>query len=140
MGQPMPQDSIATFKSSLQRCLMNPAFFDSFYELFVGASDEVKEKFKNTDMKRQALMLQDSLFVLAVAAQGGKDSPARYSLPGLAETHGHKGLDIRPELYDVWLDALLEAVKRHDPEHSPEIEEAWRTTLASGIEYMRTHH
>ena len=26
-----------------------------------------------------------------------------------------------------------------EPEHSPEIEEAWRTTLASGIEYMRSH-
>ena len=135
----MPQDSIATFKSSLQRCLMNPAFFESFYELFIGTSDEVKEKFKDTDMKRQAKMLQDSLFVLAVAAQRGKDSPARYSMPGLAEKHGHKGLDIRPELYDVWLDALVETVKRHDPEHSPEIEEAWRTTLASGIEYMRSH-
>jgi len=35
---------------------------------------------------------------------------------------------------------LLETVKRHDPKHSSEIEEAWRTTLASGIEYMRTHH
>ncbi len=90
-------------------------------------------------MKRQALMLQDPLFVLAVAAQGGKNSPARYSMPGLAEKHGHKGLDIRPELYEVGLDALLETVKRHDPEHSHEIDEAWRTTLASGIEYMRSH-
>ena len=136
----MPQDHVATFRSSLQRCLANPAFFESFYDLFIGTSDEVKEKFKNTDMKRQANMLQDSLFVLAVAAQGAERSPARYSLPGLAEKHSRKGLDIRPELYDLWLDALLETVKRHDPEHSAEIEAAWRTTLASGIEYMRSHY
>lgn len=136
----MPQDHVATFRASLQRCLASPAFFESFYDLFIGSSDEVKEKFKNTDMKHQALMLQDSLFVLAVAAQGGKNSPARHSLPGLAEKHSHKGLDIRPELYDIWLEALLETVKRHDPEHSPKIEEAWRGALASGIKYMRSQY
>ena len=135
----MSQDPTATFRASLQRCLMNPAFFESFYELFIGTSEEVKEKFKNTDIKRQSRMLQDSLFVLAVAAQGGDSSPARYSLPGLAEKHSHKGFDIRPELYDLWLDALLETVKRHDPKHSAEVAEAWRTTLTPGIEYMRAH-
>jgi len=136
----MPQDHVAVFRASLQRCLAAPAFFEGFYDSFIGSSDEVKEKFKNTDMERQAKMLQDSLYVMAVAAQGGKNSPARSFLPGLAEKHSRKGLDIRPELYDLWLDALLETVKGHDPECSPEVEAAWRATLASGIEYMRSHY
>ena len=135
----MSPDHVDVFRTSLNRCLAASGFLESFYQSFVGSSEEVREKFKNTDMKLQAKMLQDSLFVLAVAAQGDADSPARYSLPGLAEKHGSKGFDIRPELYDLWLEALVETVKRHDPDYSDEIEEAWRSTLASGIEFMRSH-
>lgn len=136
----MPQEHAALFRDSLRRCLSAKGFFESFYASFIGASDEVKEKFKDTDMKRQARMLEDSLFVLAVAAQGGEDSPARSALPDLAHKHSRHGHDIRPELYDLWLEALLSTAKDHDPEYSPEVEAAWRGMLASGIEFMRSRY
>ena len=136
----MPQDSVDLFRHSLHRCLGDPAFLQSFYEAFVGSSDEVREKFKNTDMERQVRMLESSLYVLAVAVQGGANSPARGDLPRIAERHSRKDLDIGPELYDLWLSALLETAKRYDPEFTPEIEDAWRNTLAAGIDYMRSHH
>ena len=136
----MPQDSVDVFRRSLHRCLGDPAFLQSFYEAFVGSSEEVREKFKNTDMKRQVRMLENSLYVLAVAVQGGVNSPARSDLPRIAERHSRRDLDIRPELYDLWLASLLETAKRYDPEFTPEIEAAWRDTLAAGIDYMRSHY
>jgi hemoglobin-like flavoprotein len=136
----MPPDPVDVFRRSLHRCLGDPSFIESFYERFVGSSEEVRERFKNTDMKRQVRMLEDSLFVLAVAVQSGAESPARGSLPGIAERHSSRDLDIKPELYDVWLEALIETAGRYDPEFAPEIEEAWRGTLAAGIEYMRSRY
>ncbi len=136
----MPPDSVDVFRRSLHRCLGDPSFIESFYERFVGSSEEIREKFKNTDMKRQVRMLEDSLFVLAVAVQSGADSPARGSLPGIAERHSSRDLDIEPELYDVWLEALIETAGHYDPEFTPKIEEAWRNTLAAGIEYMRSRY
>ena len=131
-------DDAETFIASLKRCLARPDFLLNFYGLFMASSDEVRAKFADTDFKRQTRVLADSLWVMAVAAQAPKESPAWGDLPRLAEMHSRTGLDIGPALYDTWLDCLLEAARRHDPRFSPEIEEAWRRTLAVGIEYMRS--
>ena len=93
----MPSESTALFLSSLTRCLAVPAFLEGFYDRFVGSSEEVREKFRDVDLKRQVRMLQDSLYVVAVAAQGEEGSPARNALPWLAERHSRRDLDIRPE-------------------------------------------
>lgn len=137
----MSKEHAEEFAGSMKRCLAVPGFLASFYELFVGSSEEVREKFRNTDFERQTRVLADSLFVLAVAAEGKTDdSPAWASMPGLAERHDRKHLDVRPELYDQWLDCLLLSARRHDPQFSPEIEAAWRETLSLGIEYMRSRY
>jgi hemoglobin-like flavoprotein len=136
----MSPDHVDVFRASLSRCLAARGFLESFYESFVGSSEEVREKFKNTDMKRQVKMLEDSLYVLAVAVQGGQGSPARGALPGIARRHSRHDLDIRPELYDLWLDSLVETARTHDPEFTDASETAWRETLAAGIEYMRSHY
>ncbi len=107
----MPQEKIDRFRASLKRCLADDGFLNSFYEAFVGSSEEVREKFKNTDMKRQVRMLEDSLYVLAVAVQGGQGSPARGALSGIARKHSHAELDIRPGLYDLWLSALIQTAR-----------------------------
>jgi hypothetical protein len=36
--------------------------------------------------------------------------------------------------------ALLKTASRHDPEFSPEVEAAWRDSLAVGIDYIRSGH
>ena len=86
------------FLHSLKRCLTVPAFLEDFYDRFVGSSEEVREKFRGVDLKRQVRMLEDSLYVVAVAAQGEEGSPARGALPFLAARHSRHDLDIRPEL------------------------------------------
>jgi len=136
----MPTPSTDVFRGSLKRCLAVPGFLDDFYDRFVGSSEEVREKFRGVDMKRQVRMLEDSLYVVAVAVQGAEGSPARGALPRLAERHSRRDLDIRPELYDLWIDCLVEAARAHDPQFSPEIESSWRLTLAVGADYMRERY
>jgi len=131
---------VESFLASLKRCLGVPGFIDSFYQAFVSSSEEVREKFRNTDLQRQARMLSDSLYVLAVAVQGQAGSPARGDLPRLAERHSRKDLDVRPPLYDHWLACLIDTARRHDPQFTPEIEAAWRATLAVGIAYMKARY
>lgn len=131
------EDPVQTFLASLKRCLAAPEFLLDFYGVFMASSEEVREKFRHTDFERQTRVLADSLWVLAVAAQGDADSLAQGALPRLAARHSRKDLDIRPGLYDQWLDCLVSAASRHDPLFSPETEAAWRATLAVGIERMR---
>jgi hypothetical protein len=133
-------DPIEAFRASLKRCLTAPDFLLDFYGLFMASSDEVREKFKDTDFKRQTRVLADSLWAMSVVAQGQEGSPAWGSLPDLAKRHSRAHLDIRPGLYDQWLESLVEAARKHDPEFSPELEAAWRETLAVGIEYLRSRY
>jgi hemoglobin-like flavoprotein len=134
---PVARELVESFRASLKRCLETPGFMDAFYQSFVSSSDEVREKFRNTDLQRQARMLSDSLYVLAVAVQGQAGSPARGDLPRLAERHSRRDLDIRPHLYDQWLTCLIDTARGHDPEFTPEIEAAWRATLGACIDYMK---
>jgi len=139
-ARPVERQLVESFLASLNRCLELAGFMDSFYQRFVSSSEEVREKFRNTDLQRQARMLSDSLYVLAVAVQGQAGSPARAHLPQLAERHSRRDLDIRAPLYDHWLVCLIDTARSHDPQFTPEIEAAWRATLGAGIEYMKAHH
>jgi hemoglobin-like flavoprotein len=132
--------SVEVFLASLKRCLAVPVFMDDFYGRFVGSSAEVREKFKNTDMKRQAQMVADSLYVVANAVQSEEGSLAWRELPRIAARHSRAERDVPPALYDVWISCLLDTVRAHDPQFGPEVERAWREVLNFGADYMRQRY
>jgi hemoglobin-like flavoprotein len=125
------------FQASLKRCLADTEFLRDFYERFMASSPEVRAKFEGTDFPRQTRVLADSLYLMAVAAESKADAIAWKELDRLAEGHSRRGLDIRPELYGSWLECLVKAASKYDPEFSSGIEEAWRNALAPGIEHLR---
>ena len=63
------EDHVLVFRASLKRCLAHPDFLRHFYHLFLASSDEVREKFQHTDLERQARVLADSLYMMAVVAE-----------------------------------------------------------------------
>lgn len=128
----------AVFQASLRRCLESEGFLKRFYEVFLDSSPEVRAKFEGTDFARQRRALRDSFFVMEVIAESEPEGPAWKALKELAVVHDRQHRDIRPELYDLWLDSLMKTVSEHDPEYGPEIDSAWRVALRDGIEYMRS--
>jgi len=118
----------------LSREVDGQAFFASFYERFVAASPEVAEKFRHTDMARQQVMLKSGFYhLLAFYAS----SHADYYLDQVAVSHSRAHLDIRPGLYDLWLDALVETARCFDERFDDDVELAWRLVMTPGIVYMR---
>jgi hypothetical protein len=61
-------------------------------------------------------------------------------LERLAKLHSRAEMDIKPELYDLWLDQLVQAVKEFDLMFAPETETAWRHVLQPGIEFMKSRY
>jgi len=121
-------------RESLHRCNADPQFLDSFYKRFMSSSDEVREKFAKTDLKKQKEVLGKSLHMILLSC-GGHDEADAY-LAEIAKRHGHKDLNIPSYMYDLWLDSLIATVAATDPQHTPEIEQAWRETMSFGIQYM----
>jgi hemoglobin-like flavoprotein len=110
------------------------AFFGDFYREFLASSPEVAEKFRNTDMKQQEKMLKGSFYNLLSFSTTNEVTDY---LASVAEKHDRNHRDIKPKLYDLWLECLISAVERHDAEFSDDVELAWRLVMAKGIVYMK---
>jgi hemoglobin-like flavoprotein len=120
--------------ASYHRCEAAGGFFDSFYEILFAKSSEIPPKFADTEMARQKQDAMASVLMALRLATG--DRVARGYVEEIAESHNRHGHNIRPELYDLWLDALCEAVQRHDPQYIPALEAQWRQAMRPAIELI----
>ncbi|WP_417567610.1 globin [Marinobacter sp.] len=126
------------FDASYERVLHPPPgapdFFEAFYRRFLMSSPEVRILFRNTDMAVQRSMLKKSFFsLIAFYASGSVDDV----LHRIACLHSARYLNVKPHLYDLWLDCLTDTVRAYDWEFSDDIELAWRLVLSPGITYMK---
>jgi hypothetical protein len=120
--------------ASYQRCRARDGFIETFYAHFLEKSREVVDKFRGTDFARQRLMLRESLLAMLLFNLGSAD--ARAELERLGERHSRRGVNIPPNLYELWLDALCEAVEEHDPRFTAQLGEQWRAAMRPGIELI----
>ncbi len=132
------KQAAAIYNDSLARCVKHPGFLDRFYELFLASSDEVAEKFKNTDFKRQKEVLKTTLFIVTTADCWWTECDSQ--LDEIAQRHSRDELDIRPGLYDLWQKCLLQAVSEADPQYNAEVEAAWKGVLGPVIGFMKSRY
>ena len=133
----MNERDVELFNDSIERCSCRPDFLRRFYMLFLASSDTVAKKFERTDLRKQARLLKTSLYIMMLASG---ESEQIVHLERIAKLHSRAGLDIKPELYELWLDRLVEAVKEFDPMFDPETETAWRRMLQPGTEFMKSRY
>jgi hemoglobin-like flavoprotein len=133
----MHERDVELFNDSIERCSCRSDFLNRFYTLFLASSDTVAKKFEHTDLRKQARVLKTSLYIM-VSASGGPERTVH--LERIAKLHSRAELDIKPELYDLWLDRLVQTVKEFDPMFDLEIDTAWRRVLQPGIEFMKSKY
>lgn len=112
-------------------------FFNCFYKKFTAASPEVNEKFASTDFTRQVKMLRRSMFHMVALYETRSEN---WYLLEIAESHSKRDYDIKPALFDLWLEALIETVREMDPEFCDDVELAWRVAMTPGITLMKHYH
>ena len=134
------EGDVELFNDSLERCQAHPKFLERFYEIFIASDPAVAEKFVHTDLKRQQMMLESSLFVLLEVAGRKPPLESIAHLEHIAERHGRNHLDVRPEMYALWLNCMLQAVSEFDKQFDFNINRAWRTVLAAGIDIMQSKY
>ena len=122
------------FIESLSRCAVKADFLPTFYQLFLSSSDEVREMFQHTDFEQQNKMLIKTLRLSYGVTLNDPDSPR--DLRERAESHDRHHLNIRPELYDLWREALVQAAEKSDPDWNEQTEKAWREILTLIINRM----
>ncbi len=121
---------------SYGRCCASSGFFDSFYQYFLASSPEIREKFANTNMPAQKQLLRQGILNLVMHARGMPDTKLR----ALGCSHARGALDIRPELYDLWLQALLQSIGEHDGQCDANTRLAWHEVLNKGISVIKAQY
>jgi hemoglobin-like flavoprotein len=110
-------------------------FYGDFYDAFLSSSPEIALKFKDTDMEKQKTMLRESfLYMLAFFC----NFQANGYLISLAYKHSKLGYQIVPYMYNIWLQCLVDTVRRFDPMFCDDVELAWRVVMAPGIAFMKS--
>ena len=125
-------------QQSYAACCLSPKFFDDFYDAFLASSSEIAAKFVNTNMAKQKQLLRDGISFMIMFSKGSAAGQAK--VKRLGETHAQDRMDIKPQWYDLWVNALLKAVAKHDPKFTPALDRAWRTVLSKGIDSMRRQY
>ena len=130
----MNQENLDIFNDSLTRCTKNLLFLDHFYQTFISDSQDIREKFKNTNMEKQKKVLMVSLANMVIAYERPE------ILRDIAVKHNAKHINIEPDLYLSWLECLILTVKKCDPDYDVKVELAWRDVMQKGINYMISHY
>lgn len=118
--------------ASLARC--GEALPAAFYRRFLASSDEVRQRFARTDMKTQQRRITEAL---ALATGVIENAPhALGALARQAELHDRRHLNVRPELYGLWLEALIGAVGECDPAYDVAVEHSFRLIMGHVVERM----
>jgi hypothetical protein len=131
------QSDIKLVQDSFRRCDQELGFIDSFYQDFLIESPVVAEKFVNTDMDHQAIILRASLELLI---DSHDDQHSAAHLKKVTDFHGRKGVVIESRLYDVWLEVLIATVRKFDSCFDERLESAWRNFMQSRISIIRDNY
>jgi hemoglobin-like flavoprotein len=125
-------DKLKAAQDSYARCCATPDFFKTFYRILLESSPVIPVMFADTDFERQEKLLEHGLGLLMAYARHDD----RMLLERLAIRHSREDLDVNPALYPLFVDSLIAAVEKHDPEYGAELGFAWRAAVAPGIEMM----
>lgn len=137
-NEPHPETKLITdmVQQSYGRCCMSSTFFDDFYNDFTKTSPKVREKFAKTDFVKQKKALRQGLTFVVMYYSGA--SLAGKVIKELGESHNRQHLNIEPELYQFWTDALLRTVKKNDRNMNPQLEDAWKKVLAKAVDAIKS--
>lgn len=132
------REAMEAAKSSYERCRESDAFFRSFYENFFAACPPARPMFAKTDFDRQIRLLRHAIGLLLIFPTQSEAEPT--ILTRVADRHARSDLDVPPELYGDFVDALVATVAEYDGAFTPEVGDAWRRAIAKGIAYMQSRH
>ena len=117
---------------SYGRCCASDSFFHTFYENYLASSPGVRDQFGNTDMKGQKLLLRQGILNVVLYARGMPGT----KLKALGCSHSRNGMNIRPELYTLWFNALATTVREHDKDSNNDTIAAWREVVNKSVDVI----
>ena len=125
-------DALQTVRESYGRCTLQKAFFEDFYDIFMSSSPEIKPFFSRTDMTKQRQLLREGISFMLLYAQ--KNEGGKLAINNIGQLHDQNHVNVRPNLYRLWIDSLLKCIEKHDNRFTEDVRRAWEEILKPGID------
>lgn len=119
---------------SYGRCCVHSAFFDRFYEIFLGSDPAIRPMFVRTNFAKQKALLREGVSMLLMHPEGKPVGTA--CLDRIAEAHSPRRMNVTPQLYEFGITGLMKTVKEFDGEWTTDVEAEWRRALHAGVHYL----
>jgi len=112
-------------------------FVDSFLARLVASSEEIQAFFVHSsgDALRSGILLA----LVHLASYYPHFEPDE-TLEEIAHAHNRYARAVKPHLYDLFLDHLIDTVADYDPEYEVHVGDSWRRVLAPGLEYIKAKY
>jgi hemoglobin-like flavoprotein len=130
----MSEAHIGLAQESLGRLNAAPKFCATFYQLLLESSPVIPPMFAATEFEKQCKQLRHGLGLLLAYAK--HKNPIL--LERVAVRHSRRDVNVAPDLYALFLESLLKAIAIHDPQFSPELDQAWRAAVTPGVDFMKS--
>ena len=131
----MEKSVVDAVKQSYGRTLADADLMRNFYEIFTASHPDIVKMFVRTDIKKQRDTLKTSLSMAILFPQD--NVVAKSAMKRVRDSHSRGKLNINPELYMHWLNALVAVVSMSDPEFTPVLEQQWREVLGHTVSYIQ---
>lgn len=131
-GPPVVGLARQTVLRSHARCATKDAFFHAFISLLTDSHPKMAVLFGQEDVGRQLHTLRsalDGFLGLPMADHAARAYLQQLSHEPLAQTS-----PTSPDVFALWVDALMASLWQHDPSFSNDLEIAWRAELKKGRE------
>lgn len=129
------QNKIDLISASYGRCILSEGFFEDFYETFQKSDPRIKAYFTDTDMSQQRRLLRHGISYMIMYAEENRTGELK--VEKLGDSHSETQMNIKPELYDFWIQSLVETIRKHDSKSTPELESDWKQILNLGVNKMK---
>ena len=120
---------------SFASCCLVDEFFETLRELVLNGQGDLPEPFTNANPARQRRILRTAIRTALLFFQG--HAAAIRIIDSIGWAHSRTQLNVRPDSYRHWVTCLIEAVRRHDPCFSSEVETAWRRVALKSIDHIK---
>lgn len=113
-------------------------FFNFFYHSLFSSDRAIFEMFKKTNMQSQKKALRDSIQYMLMLNAGSQIANRKFDQ--LAITHDREHRNVKPELYQHWVDSLIKALASFDPQFNLSLSKKWHLAVATGIDRIKSKY
>lgn len=135
---PLDPDDLQRVENSYFNFYTNSEFYDTFYDIFIQQSQEIRDTFRGIDMDAQKKVLRDGLTFLIGYSKGKKFATEK--IRKLGKNHSRDKINVPFYLYAIWVESFLTAAEQYDPEFSEATKASWKQALVKGIDLMLKYY